>query len=93
MTPATAHLLDHLEREGRFYIPIPTRLAPDELAAAMLATVRVVDEVARERPHDLYVAVVRGSHIAKPTAQLVWVLFTAAGAETLSDAERRELGL
>ncbi len=86
-------LLALLDAEGRAHVPIPRSLDPALLAGALLAVARVVDEVAAARPRDLSVAVVPGSHIRKPTARLVWVLWTESGGEAIDQATRQELGL
>ncbi|MBA3266947.1 MAG: hypothetical protein H0T70_01630 [Acidimicrobiia bacterium] len=93
MSPAAQGVLDELDADGRAHIPIPRRLGPGELAAALMATGRLATEVAEARPDDLYMAVVRGAKIRKPPAEWVWIFWTEEGAQLLEDATRRELGL
>ncbi len=64
----------------------------DALAAALMAAGRIATEATELRP-DLYMAVVRGSRIRKPTAEWVWIYWTEEGAQALEDAERKALGL
>jgi hypothetical protein len=92
-SPAAQGVLDRLQAEGVARIEIARRLTPGELAATLLAAGRVASEVAAARPDDLYMAVVRGSRIRKPTAEWCWIYWTAEGAEAIDDATRRELGL
>jgi hypothetical protein len=93
MSAAAEGLLDRLDAEGRAHIPIPRRLGPHELAAALMAVSRAAMEINEARPGEIYMAVVRGSRIRKPTAEWVWVFWTDDGAQQLEEAARRELGL
>jgi len=77
VSPAALDVLEHLEAEGVAQVQIPRHLTPGELAAALIAAGSVATEVGDARPDDLYVAVVRGSRINKPTAEWVWISPTA----------------
>jgi hypothetical protein len=92
-SPDAQGVLDRLEAEGRAHIPIPRWLTPGQLAATLLDAGRVASEVAAARPDDLFMGVVRGAKIRKPTSEWVWIYWTEAGADKIDDATRRELGL